>query len=76
MHRYAFDGFIAGRRGTAQTDGISALNRRDHVGLAVRVDLAGGTQTCWFVNTRGETVAVYNPFAEGPARMEFVLELK
>ena len=73
---YAFNGFIAGRRGTAQTDEISALNRRDHVGLAVSVDLATGTQTCRYVNTEGETVAVYNPFVEGPAQEEFVLGLK
>lgn len=73
---YAFNGFIAGRRGRLQTDEISALNREDHVGLAVSVDMAGDTQKCWYVNTAGEVVPVYNPFAEGPARKEFVLALK
>ena len=40
------------------------------------MDLAGNTQTCSFINTAGEVVSVYNPFAEGPAQKEFVLELK
>ena len=73
---YQFDGFIAGRRGTAQTDDIGSLNRRDHVGFAVHVDLTANTQTCRFVNSKGETVPVYNPFAEGPAQDEFVLGLR
>ena len=73
---YEFNGFIAGRRGTEQDDDIGALNRKDHVGFAVCVDLASGTQTCRFVNSDGETVPVYNPFVEGPSQKEFVLELK
>ena len=73
---YAFNGFIAGRRGTEQDDEVGALNRREYVGLAVHVDLAGKTQTCRFVNSGGEIVPVYNPFVEGPAQTEFVLELK
>lgn len=73
---YTFNGFIAGRRGTAQDDEISPLNREDHVGFAVRVDLGSGTQTCWYVNTDGDVVPVYNPFVEGPAQEEFVLNLK
>jgi hypothetical protein len=73
---YEFNGFIAGRRGVAQTDKISSFNRVDHVGLAVCVDLANNTQKCWYVNSAGECVAVYNPFVEGPAQKEFVLELK
>ena len=73
---YAFNGFIAGRRGTSQTDDIGALNRSEHVGLAVYVDLASQTQVCRYVNTAGEVVPVYNPFAEGPAQKEFLLALK
>ena len=73
---YTFNGFIAGRRGTTQIDDIGSFNRKDHIGLAVRADIAGGTQTCWYVNSKGETVTVYNPFVEGPAQKEFVLELK
>lgn len=73
---FAFNGFIAGRRGTTQTDELSALNRTEHIGLAVSVDLADNTQTCRYVNTSGKTVSVFNPFVEGPAQEEFVLELK
>ena len=73
---YAFNGFIAGRRGTTQTDDISALNRTEHIGLVVSVDLASNTQTCRYINTSGETVSAYNPFVEGSAQTEFVLELK
>ena len=72
---FTFSGFIAGRRGTDQTDDISALNREEHVGFAVWVDLENKTQTCRYVNTYGETVSVYNPFVEGPAQKEFVLPL-
>ena len=73
---YTFNGFIAGRRGTSQVDDISALNRKDHVGMAVYADLAGQTQVCQFINTAGEVVTVYNPFVEGPAQEEFLLDLK
>ena len=73
---YTFNGFIAGRRGTAQTDEISALNRVDHVGFAVSVDLNANIQRCRYINTDGETVSVYNPFVEGAAQDEFVLGLK
>ena len=73
---YTFNGFIAGRRGTAQVDEISALNRKDHVGFAVSVDLANQTQTCRYINSAGKVVPVYNPFVEGPAQEEFVLDLK
>ena len=73
---YEFNGFIAGRRGREQDDEINALNRRDHVGFAVYVDLAANTQTCRFVNSDGDTVPVYNPFVEGKAEEEFVLGLK
>ena len=73
---YHFDGFIAGRRGTTQTDSLNALNRKDHIGLAVSVDFDAGTQTCRYVNTAGNVVSVYNPFVEGPAQTEFVLDLK
>lgn len=73
---YAFNGFIAGRRGTTQTDDIGSLNRSEHIGLAVRADLDGNTQTCFYVNSRGEKVSVYNPFVEGSAQTEFILPLK
>ena len=76
LTNYTFNGFIAGRRGTTQTDEISALNRQEHVGFAVSVDLSTNTQRCWYVNTAGETVSVYNPFVEGAAQDEFILDLK
>ena len=73
---FAFNGFIAGRRGTAQDDSIGALNREDHVGLAVYADLESNTQVCRFMNTAGEVVPVYNPFVEGATQEAFVLDLK
>lgn len=73
---YSFHGFIAGRRGATQTDSLNALNRKDHIGLAVSVDFDAGVQTCRYVNTAGDVVSVYNPFAEGPAQTDFVLDLK
>ena len=72
---YTFNGFIAGRRGTSQVDDIGSLNRKEHVGMAVSVDLTSQTQTCRFINTAGEVVSVYNPFAEGPAQKEYLLDL-
>ena len=73
---YAFNGFIAGRRGTTQVDDIGSLNRKDHIGLAVYVDFTSSTQICRYINTAGKIVSVYNPFVEGPAQQEFLLELK
>ena len=73
---FEFNGFIAGRRGTTQTDDIGSLNRKEHIGLAVYVDLGANTQKCIYVNSDGEKVDVYNPFVEGPSEKEFTLELK
>ena len=73
---YEFNGFIAGRRGREQDDEIGSINRTDYVGFAVSVDLKNNTQKCWYVNSDGEAVSVYNPFVEGAAQNEFVLELK
>lgn len=73
---YTFNGFITGRRGTAQDDEVGALDRKDHVGMAVYVDMANQTQVCRFINAAGEIVPVYNPFVEGPAQTEYVLDLK
>ena len=73
---YTFNGFIAGRRGTSQTDEVGSLNRTDYVGFAVQVDFEAETQKCWYVNSRGEAVSVYNPFVEGPSQKEFELKLK
>ena len=76
LTNYTFNGFIAGRRGTAQTDKIGAFNRKDYVGFAVNVDFASNTQKCQYINSDGEAVSVYNPFVEGGAQSEFVIELK
>jgi hypothetical protein len=73
---YTFNGFIAGRRGLGQTDEVGAFNLSDYVGFAVEVDLDAGKQICRYTNSKGEAVPVYNPFAEGEARTEFVLDLK
>ena len=73
---FSFNGFIAGRRGLGQTDEVGAFNHSDYVGFLVEVDLASGKQTCRYVNSKGENVPVYNPFVEGEAQEEFVLELK
>ena len=70
---YTFNGFIAGRRGTTQTDDIGALNRKDHIGFAVYVDFTAKMQNGWYVNTKGETVAVYNPFVESASETGFLL---
>ena len=73
---FTFNGFIAGRRGTTQVDELSALNRSEHIGLAVYVDLENNTQICQYINTSGDVVPVYNPFVEGPSQTEFKLNLK
>lgn len=73
---FTFNGFIAGRRGTTQVDELSALNRTDHIGLAVYVDIDSSTQICKYINTAGDVVPVYNPFVEGPSQTEFKLNLK
>ena len=52
------------------------MMRTEYIGFAVYVDLAANTQTCKYVNSSGNAVSVYNPFVEGPAQTEFVLELK
>ena len=73
---YLFNSFIAGRRGTTQTDKVGALNKRDHIGLETRADLAAGTQTHVYWNAQGQKVSVYNPFVDGEAKTEFTTKLK
>ena len=72
---YTFNGFIAGRRGTTQTDELSAMNRKEHIGFAVYADLAAQMQKGWYVNAQGQTVPVYNPFVESAAETEFLFHL-
>ncbi len=73
---YRFNSFIVGRRGTTQTDKVGALNKRDHIGLETRADLAAGTQTHVYWNAQGQKVSVYNPFVDGEAKTEFTTKLK
>jgi predicted phosphodiesterase len=76
LTEFTFNGFIAGRRGNTQTDEVGAFNLTDYVGFAVQVDFTSNTQKCWYSNSKGEAVSVYNPFVEGPAQKEFILDLK
>lgn len=73
---FRFNAFITGRRGTSQTDEVSPLNRRDHIGLVTRVDLSSGEQVSTYLNSAGQTVPVFNPFVEGEAQTSFVTRLK
>ncbi len=73
---FEFNSFIVGRRGEGQTDEVGSLNRTKHVGLATEVDLETGRQICRYVNSKGESVRVFNPFVDGDAVTEFELELK
>lgn len=73
---YNFNGFIVGRRGVGQTDDVGSFDRKNHIGLVTRVDLASGKQVCQYINSKGEVVPVFNPFVEGPSQTEFVLELR
>ncbi len=72
---YHFNSFIVGRRGEGQTDSVGSLNRSKHIGLVTRVDIASGVQICRYVNSLGQTVAVFNPFVDGKAQTSFVLSL-
>ncbi|MDE7454447.1 MAG: metallophosphoesterase [Clostridia bacterium] len=73
---YAFNGFICGRRGVTQTDSVGALNKTQHIGLGTSVDFTANKQTSVYWNSKGQKVAVFNPFVEGPALTEFVTDLK
>ncbi|MCM1194363.1 MAG: metallophosphoesterase [Corallococcus sp.] len=73
---YEFNGFICGRRGSSQQDDVGALNKSEHIGLETRVNFTTGKQTHVYINSRGEHVAVCNPFVEGAAQTEFETLLK
>ncbi len=73
---FEFNSFIAGRRGSSQTDSVGTFNQTEHIGLVTEADILSGTQVCRYINSDGETVSVYNPFADGDAQTEFVLPLK
>ena len=63
MTDYRFNAFICGKRGLTQHDEASAGNHTDYVGMLVNVDLSSGTQSCVYMNSKGEIVPVVNPFA-------------
>ncbi len=73
---YDFNGFICGRRGNTQTDSISALNSREHIGLGTSADFITQTQTHIYWNSHNEKVLVFNPFVDSAAQTEFVTKLK
>ena len=64
MTDYHFNAFICGKRGLTQHDEAPAGNHTDYVGMLVNVDLSGGSQSCVYMNSKGEIVPVVNPFAE------------
>lgn len=73
---FQFNGFIVGRRGSSQSDDISDLNTRQHIGLVTVADLTLGTQTCYYINSQQQKVSVFMPFYESPAQTDFILPLK
>lgn len=73
---FEFNGFICGRRGSSQTDSVGSFNKSQHIGLGTCVNFATNTQTSFYINSKGDHVAVYNPFVEGAAQTEFVTNLK
>ncbi len=73
---FEFNGFICGRRGSTQTDSVGAFNKSRHIGLGTSVDFTANSQVSVYINSKGERVAVFNPFAEGEAKTEFITNLK
>ncbi len=73
---FYFNGFVCGRRGSTQTDTVGAFNKSQHIGLGTSVDFNSNKQTSVYWNSKGEKVAVFNPFVEGEAQTAFVTELK
>lgn len=76
LTEYEFNGFICGRRGSTQTDEVGAFNKSQHIGLGTSVNFTAHNQTSVYWNSKGEKVAVYNPFVEGAAQTDFVTLLK
>jgi hypothetical protein len=64
MTDYRFNAFICGKRGLTQHDEAPAGNTTDYVGMLVNVDLNSGSQSCLYMNSKGDIVPVVNPFAE------------
>lgn len=73
---FEFSGFICGRRGSTQTDEVGAFNKSQHIGLGTSVCFETNSQISAYWNSKGERVAVFNPFAEGDAQTEFLTYLK
>lgn len=73
---FHFNSFIVGKRGSSQTDSVSSVNSSEHVGLAVNANVATASQICYYVNSYGEKVSVFQPFFDSSAQTEFVLSLK
>lgn len=73
---FDFNAFICGKRGTDQTDEPGSTELSTHVGFVTQIDFATNKQTCYFINSDGNKVSVYEPFTDTPLRTEFVLELK
>ena len=64
MTDYRFNAFICGKRGLTQHDEAPAGNTTDYVGMLVNVDLNSGSQSCLYMNSKGDIVSVVNPFAD------------
>lgn len=72
---YQFNGFIVGKRGSTQKDSAPTGNKTEHIGLATYVDFASGTQKSVYLNSKGNAVDVFVPFADGESKREFVTNL-
>ncbi len=73
---YDFPAFLTGRRSLQQAGGTQKNGSTDYVCLHTHVDLAAGTQTCSYVNSLGEVIAVLPPDGEGEAKTEIEMTLR
>ena len=73
---FQWNSFICGKRGATQTDSPSAVDSKNHIGLVTEVDFAAGTQKSYYVNSRKQVVAVYQPFFNSEAQQYFITPLK
>lgn len=73
---FNFFSMMVGKRSNTQAKDAQTFIRSEYGGMATTVDFSAKTETCTYINRKGEIILVDNPFVEGEPKSSIVYNLK
>lgn len=72
---FNFPSFMVSKPGFTFSDSTKLHGNQSHIGFVVDADVAGGKETCHYLNSRGEKVSVMNMFYEKDYGTDITIDL-